>query len=70
MQLAGRSNVFFNEDLHLGVSMRSFRAEQVSELVKLVLDQEEMAAAKIGKARYGALSYRHHTGPRQGQAVA
>jgi hypothetical protein len=49
MQLAGRSNVSFNKDLHLGVSMRSFRSERVSELVKLVLDQEEMAAAQLAK---------------------
>ncbi len=30
----------FNRDLHLGVSMRSFRAEHVSELVRQVLDME------------------------------
>ena len=32
--------VFTADDLHLRVSMRSFRAERVSEWVKLVLDQE------------------------------
>ena len=37
-QLQGRSVVKFNEDLHLGVSMRSFRAENLSALVKSVLD--------------------------------
>ena len=33
-----RPNVTFNEDLHLSVSMRSFRAERVSLLVKQLLD--------------------------------
>lgn len=33
-----RENVFFNDDLHLAVSMRSFRAENVSLLVKQILD--------------------------------
>ncbi len=33
-----------NEDLHLGVSMRSYRAERVSELVKQVLDLQPDAA--------------------------
>jgi hypothetical protein len=48
-QLAGRSNVLFDNDLHLSVSMRSFRSERVSELVKLLLDQEETAAADLAK---------------------
>jgi hypothetical protein len=38
--LQGRHSVSLAEDLHLRVSMRSFRAERVSEWVKLVLDQE------------------------------
>lgn len=38
--LQGRPNVVLHDDLHLGVSMRSFRAEQVSDWVKYVLDQE------------------------------
>ena len=33
-----RSNVYTNDALHLSVSMRSFRAEHVSELVKQLLD--------------------------------
>jgi len=37
-QLESRPNVHFNADLHLDVSMRSFRAEHVSALVKNVLD--------------------------------
>ena len=38
--LRGRPAVFPADDLHLKVSMRSFRAERVSDWVKLVLDQE------------------------------
>jgi len=36
--LKERANTVFNNDLHLAVSMRSFRAEHVSLLVKQVLD--------------------------------
>ncbi|HLG43000.1 MAG TPA: DUF2075 domain-containing protein [Planctomycetota bacterium] len=36
--LAGRRNVAFHEELHLATSMRSFRAENVSQLVKQILD--------------------------------
>jgi len=36
--LNGRSNVIYNDALHLSVSMRSFRAENVSLLVKQTLD--------------------------------
>jgi len=36
--LDGRNNVLFKEALHLSVSMRSFRAENVSLLVKQILD--------------------------------
>lgn len=42
--LTTRENVHFNEDLHLGVSMRSFRAEKVSALVKSLLDRDEALA--------------------------
>lgn len=42
--LANRPNVSWNPDLHLGVSMRSFRAEHVSALVKAVLDIERQGA--------------------------
>jgi hypothetical protein len=38
--LESRSNVFFNEDLHLHVPMRSFRSEHVAALVKNLLDLE------------------------------
>jgi Uncharacterized conserved protein (DUF2075) len=37
--LKGRKSVFFNEDLHLAISMRSFRAEHVSSFVKQLLDR-------------------------------
>lgn len=40
-----RGGVTFGDDLHLAVSMRSFRAEHVSSFVKHVLDLEEEAAA-------------------------
>lgn len=36
--LASRRNVFMNPSLHLSVSLRSFRAENVSLLVKQILD--------------------------------
>ncbi len=36
--LGKRSNVHFKDELHLAVSMRSFRAENVSLLVKQILD--------------------------------
>jgi hypothetical protein len=45
--LADRANVTFNNDLHLAVSLRSFRAEHVSAFVKMVLDQEVEEAATI-----------------------
>jgi len=38
--LSTRSNVVYRNELHLGVSMRSFRAENVSLLVKQLLDLE------------------------------
>ncbi len=39
-----RSSAQFDDDLHLAVSMRSFRAENVSYLVKAILDCEEASA--------------------------
>jgi hypothetical protein len=38
--LKQRENVRFDDGLHLGISMRSFRAENVSALVKQVLDRD------------------------------
>jgi hypothetical protein len=45
-RLRTRSNVTINDDLHLAVSMRSFRAENVSLLVKQLLDLEKDEARK------------------------
>ncbi len=45
-RLRMRSNVTINDDLHLAVSMRSFRAENVSLLVKQLLDLEKEEARK------------------------
>jgi hypothetical protein len=42
--LEGRAHVAHNPHLHLAVSMRSFRAENVSALVKCLLDRDEVAA--------------------------
>ena len=41
-----RENVFLNENLHLSVSMRSFRAENVSLFVKQLLDCNTAEASK------------------------
>ena len=38
--LSDRTNVNYDENLHLSVSMRSFRAEHVSLLIKQLLDIE------------------------------
>jgi hypothetical protein len=43
-QLSSRPNVITKDELHLGVSMRSFRAEHVSLLVKQLLDLDKEAA--------------------------
>lgn len=44
-KLKGKKNVIYSEFLHLAVSMRSFRAENVSKLVKFILDMK-VAEAK------------------------
>ena len=46
-KLAGRANVKKDTSLHLAVSMRSFRAENVSAFVKAVLDCERGKASEI-----------------------
>jgi hypothetical protein len=43
-KLEPRLNVYYTDDLHLGVSMRSFRAEHVSLLVKQLLDLDDAGA--------------------------
>jgi len=45
-QIRSRRNVVTRDALHLSVSMRSFRAENVSRLVKELLDLEAQAAFK------------------------
>lgn len=42
--LNSRRNVFLNKDLHLSISLRSFRAEDVSLFVKQVLDCKHVEA--------------------------
>lgn len=54
-KLGTRPNVFHKDDLHLGVSMRSFRAENVSYLVKQLLDlntDEAHTTLEQVKAKY------------------
>lgn len=48
--LNNRPNVRFREELHLSVSMRSFRAEKVSLLVKQLLDLDEQSAIATRQA--------------------
>jgi len=43
-RLNGRANVAYRDDLHLSVSMRSFRAEHVSQMVKQILDMDAEGA--------------------------
>jgi hypothetical protein len=45
-QIKSRRNVFKKDELHLSVSMRSFRAENVSFLVKQLLDMDINGARK------------------------
>jgi hypothetical protein len=55
IKLQGRENVFYKDDLHLSVSMRSFRAENVSLLVKQILDLDPISARstlELVKDRY------------------
>lgn len=44
--LQRQAHVVFNEDLHLAVSMRSFRAEHVSAFVKHLLDRDKAQASE------------------------
>lgn len=46
-QLRDKPRVYWNDDLHLGVSMRSFRAENVSAFVKAVLDLDTDEAKRL-----------------------
>jgi hypothetical protein len=50
--LQGRSHVHLDPDIHLAVSMRSYRAEHVSALVKCLLDLDvESAQANLARVR-------------------
>jgi hypothetical protein len=53
--IQGLPNVYFEDHLHLSVSMRSFRAENVSAFIKALLDQDRAAA----KAAYQLLASRY-----------
>ena len=46
-EISNRPSVTYRDELHLGVSMRSFRAEKVSAFVKLVLDREVARACDL-----------------------
>ena len=45
--IASRENVYHESGLHLSVSMRSFRAENVSKLVKQVLDVDAEGEVRL-----------------------
>ena len=45
-QIKTHKNVFIKDELHLSVSMRSFRAEHVSLLIKQILDMDVKEAQK------------------------
>jgi len=53
--VSARKNTYFDNDLHLAVSMRSFRAENVSAFVKALLDceiDEAREALRLFARRY------------------
>lgn len=50
-----RKRTYFDDSLHLSVSLRSFRAENVSSFVKALLDCE----AKAAKEAYGSIAERY-----------
>lgn len=45
--LQGRTDVHYHEELHLAVSLRSFRSEKVSDFVKKVLDCDTSGAQSL-----------------------
>jgi DUF2075 family protein len=45
--IQNQKNIFFSDGLHLGVSMRSFRSEKVSELIKKILDIDVSGARVV-----------------------
>lgn len=54
-KIQGRPNVHFDDTLHLAVSMRSFRAENVSAFVKALLDRE----VDIARGAYSLFSAKY-----------
>ncbi|HEY8387438.1 MAG TPA: DNA/RNA helicase domain-containing protein, partial [Parasegetibacter sp.] len=46
-ELNTKGQVVFNDNLHLSVSMRSYRAEELSGLIKQILDVDEYAKSTI-----------------------
>lgn len=49
LDLKSRKHVTYRDELHLAVSMRSFRTEHISQLVKQVLDLDVVAARQTHK---------------------
>ena len=64
-----RPRTQFDDSLHLAVSMRSFRAENVSAFVKALLDCEKRAGEKSVRRIVRALSDRDHARPECGEAM-
>jgi Schlafen group 3, DNA/RNA helicase domain len=60
-----RQNTHFDDCLHLAVSMRSFRAENVSAFVKAMLDCEKQQACET----FAKLIDRYHPGLKSGKAM-
>lgn len=50
-KLKQKSNVVFHDSLHLAVSMRSFRAEYLSKLIKEILDIDVNAKVTFGQLK-------------------
>jgi len=66
--LNGKDNVTYNDVLHLSVSMRSFRAENVSLLIKQILDlniEEAMTTLKNINSNYPIVITRELTKAKQ-----
>ena len=68
--LAVRDHVHYDPRLHLSVSMRSFRAEHVSQLVKYVLDLDEPGAKRDAATDRRPVSRRSHSRFEQSEDVA
>ncbi len=69
-QLEAHRHVNHVPSLHLSVSMRSFRAENVSLLVKQILDLDREGARQTHECLREELPDRDHPGPRRGEEVA